>query len=472
MATQGPFYPGTVTTASAAPESANDWLTPSNIAADDGSEAQITAATFDSPDISFQLIAANFGFTIPTDAASIDGITVEIDRRSIIASSGVDNRVQLRDASGTLVGANKATATVWPSSTAVATYGGAADTWTASPTVAMVNDPDFGVVLSAKANIANADIGVDFIRVTVTYTENTSPTLVISDGAHAHTADNLALTQVHVLTVQDSSHGHVADNVVLEEISGSTDLVIQDGAHPHTADNLALVQRVHYTWSDPDDATTSGGATDLVIQDAAHAHAADNLVLTQVHNLAVADALHAHTADNLALTQAHVLTVQDALHAHTADSFALTQVHNLVVAEALHGHLADNIVLGVGGIDLVVADALHAHVADGLVLTQVHVLTIANASHAHAAEVLTFVLEPPTIITHEGPKAGGSPTGSILIVAHDGPEPAGVPAGDVLVVAHDGPNAGGAASGDVDIATKDGPESAGTPSGDLLIVSR
>jgi hypothetical protein len=175
MATQGPLYPGTVTTESISTESANDWLTPGNISADDGSEAQITAATYDSPDISFRLKAQNLGFTIPA-GATIDGITVEIDRRSIIASSGVDFRVQLLDAAGALVGTNKASATVWPTSSTIATYGGAADTWTASPTQAMVNDVDFGVVLSVTANIANADIAVDTIRVTVNYTSSPDAT--------------------------------------------------------------------------------------------------------------------------------------------------------------------------------------------------------------------------------------------------------------------------------------------------------
>jgi hypothetical protein len=169
VATQGPFFPSAAVNNSVAPENTDAWVNPTNVFSDNATEAAITAASFDSPDISQQLVTSGYGFTIPA-GSTIDGITVEIDRRSIVANSGVDNRVQLRDASGTLVGANKATATVWPSSSAIATYGGAADTWTASPTDAMVNDPDFGVVLSAKANIANADIGVDFIRVTITYT--------------------------------------------------------------------------------------------------------------------------------------------------------------------------------------------------------------------------------------------------------------------------------------------------------------
>jgi hypothetical protein len=182
VATQGPLYPGTVTTESISTESANDWLTPGNISAADAAEAQITAATYDSPDISFRLKAQNLGFTIPA-AATIDGITVEINRRSIISSSGVDFRVQLLDAAGALVGTNKASATVWPTSLTIATYGGAADTWTASPTQAMVNDVDFGVVLSVTANIANADIGVDYIRVTVTYTPSPNATVTPSTAA-------------------------------------------------------------------------------------------------------------------------------------------------------------------------------------------------------------------------------------------------------------------------------------------------
>jgi hypothetical protein len=151
-------------------ENAEAWVNPGNIVSDNATEAAITAATFDSPDISQLLIGSNFGFTT---SGTIDGITVEIDRRSIIAGSGADFRVQL--ATGTtfadLVGTNKAdTATTWPSTSAVATYGGAADTWAAGLTSAQVNAAGFAVFLSASAKIANADIGVDFIRVTVTYT--------------------------------------------------------------------------------------------------------------------------------------------------------------------------------------------------------------------------------------------------------------------------------------------------------------
>jgi hypothetical protein len=174
MATAGPNFPGTTATLAEAStsENAEAWVNPGNIVSDNATEAQITAATYDSPDRSQLLVASNFGFSTIPSTSSIDGITVEVDRRSIIASSGVDFRVQLATSTtfASLVGTNKASATVWPTSTAIATYGGVADTWTAGLTRDQVASSGFAVMLSCTANIANADVGVDFIRVTITYT--------------------------------------------------------------------------------------------------------------------------------------------------------------------------------------------------------------------------------------------------------------------------------------------------------------
>ena len=198
--------------------------------------------------------------------------------------------------------------------------------------------------------------------------------LVVQDAAHAHAADNIVLTQVHVLTVADALHGHAADNLALTQVHNLvvadafhahsadnltitvvTDLVVQDASHGHAADNVVLTQ-----------------AHNLAVQDALHVHAADSLALTQVHNLVVADALHAHSAENVVLTTAGILVVQDALHAHTADNLALTQVHELVVQDALHVHLADNVVLVLpdAAVDLEVQDALHEHIAEHLTLIE------------------------------------------------------------------------------------------------------
>lgn len=209
--------------------------------------------------------------------------------------------------------------------------------------------------------------------ITSPFTAAAGTDLVIADGGHGHTADSLALTQVHELVVNDAGHGHTADTQALTQVHN---LAVQDALHGHTADNVVV--------------TEEGGEANLVIADGAHGHTADNVALTQVHELAVQDAAHAHSADNLALTQVHNLAVGDGAHGHTADNVVLTQAHGLVVADALHGHTADNLILTVGGATLEIPDAVHAHTADGLILTQVHELQVAEAVHAHAADELVL----------------------------------------------------------------------------------
>lgn len=185
MATEGPRYPGTTASLANAgsSENANAWTNTGNIAADDGTEASITAATYDSPDISELLVASNFGFTVPDDS-TIVGITVEIDRRDQAIGAASDNRVQL--AKGTtfasLVGNNKAdTALDWPTSSTVKTYGANNDLWGATWTPAEIRASSFAVMLSVQADAANTDIFVDFLRVTVDYTPpNAAGTATVS----------------------------------------------------------------------------------------------------------------------------------------------------------------------------------------------------------------------------------------------------------------------------------------------------
>lgn len=212
---------------------------------------------------------------------------------------------------------------------------------------------------------------IDAFTVTVD-TSSVAANLVIQDGSHSHTADNLALTQVHALVVADAAHVHTADNLVL---SSSTDLDIQDATHAHTAEALTLTQ-VHV----------------LAIQNATHSHTADGIALTQVHSLAVQDAVHPHVADNLALTQVHQIVVQDSSHAHAADNLELTEGAgevNLVISEAAHGLVSDNVVLAEVHV-LVIGDSLHPHLADALTLTQVHQLAVQDGLHAVASDNLAL----------------------------------------------------------------------------------
>jgi hypothetical protein len=239
MASSGPLYPATTANLSEATtlENKDAWANPGNVVSDNGTETSITAATFDSPDISQILVVSNFGFAIPTNAV-INGVTVEVDRRSIIANSGKDFRVQLANGTtfASLIGTNKAVpATIWPTTSTVATYGGATDVWGASLTPAIVNSSSFAVFFSAQANIANSDIGVDYIRVTVNYTEPTTQNGSFTADAHV-SRNAIANSLTANAYIKNTMYGTGSGSAVLIHDNFTTGSVL-NGRTPDTVNN-------------------------------------------------------------------------------------------------------------------------------------------------------------------------------------------------------------------------------------------
>lgn len=180
-ASSGPRYPTSATTQAVNPEDDANWSNPSYIGADDSSDATCSLAA---KKYSYRLKAQAFGFSIPP--GTIKGIVVEINHKATDYSIE-DIRVQLLDASGNLVGDNKYIDGFWdkPFYTLVS-YGGTTDTWNASPTPSMINDADFGVVLSVQnwAAVGTYVAYVDFIRITVYYNSAPSaPTSLLTEGA-------------------------------------------------------------------------------------------------------------------------------------------------------------------------------------------------------------------------------------------------------------------------------------------------
>lgn len=180
----------------------------------------------------------------------------------------------------------------------------------------------------------------------VVYTTDT--TLVMQEAGHSHLADNIDLTQVHILSVSEALHGQLADNIDLSQ--------------------------VHL----------------LAVAEALHPHSVDPIVLSQVHQLAVDECLHNQLADNIILDVSVILVVNDSLHSHSVDSILLSQVHNLLVNDGLHSQLADNIILE-PGIILVVSDGLHPHSVDPILLSQIHNLVVNGGLHGHLADNITLV---------------------------------------------------------------------------------
>lgn len=116
----------------------------------------------------------NFGFLVGDVPAGaiIDGITVAIERkRNASFDPCNDSTIQLILA-GTAQGDNKATATDWPTSDTVATYGGAADKWGLSPTQAQVIASNFGVRISIvdPSVTFGASATIDGVTIVINYT--------------------------------------------------------------------------------------------------------------------------------------------------------------------------------------------------------------------------------------------------------------------------------------------------------------
>ena len=142
------------------------WAGAGNIASAGTPYATAATSAFNS---SNYLQATNFGFTIPA-GSTINGIQVAINRQGSSTSFtlGVtDNQIRLMK-NGAVVGDDKGTDTNWPTTMAVANYGGTSDVWGTTWTTANINATNFGVAISA-ASLASRTATVDYVRVTVTY---------------------------------------------------------------------------------------------------------------------------------------------------------------------------------------------------------------------------------------------------------------------------------------------------------------
>ena len=202
MADTGVKYPASVATAQETGDD-NDWTTASNVGADDAAYAQITAASFDTGDVSYVLRATNFSMGVPA-GATINGIVVEIERY-YANGQVIDVDVSLTADGSTRVGDDKSTGANFLTNPAVATFGGSTDTWNAGLTVAQINASTFGVIYKMGASALNADGFLDFIRVTGYYTAVTSYSLDCSDGLKA--GESLGTKAIFGMPITDGLKG-------------------------------------------------------------------------------------------------------------------------------------------------------------------------------------------------------------------------------------------------------------------------
>lgn len=127
------------------------------------------------------LLLTNFGFGVDA-GATIQGVRVEIRRCANNTNWILDENLSLTlDGGDTVEGDDKAaTSTYWPSSYAVASYGGTSDLWGCTLTPAIVNSSDFGVALQVRHSHpeGTTEARVDHVQVTIVHDgeETTSAT--------------------------------------------------------------------------------------------------------------------------------------------------------------------------------------------------------------------------------------------------------------------------------------------------------
>ena len=176
-ATAGPNLAGTGGTAGSCNGSTIIcWTSPGSITANDGVNAH--ADLFASAS-SNELQGTNFGFAIPA-GSTINGITVEIKKQAI---SGPGNPTDVDVTiikGGVATGSNlghTGVANGWLSAGGIDTYGGSSTLWGATWTPADINATNFGVQISCVewTGASSTSAGVDFIRITITYTPPATP---------------------------------------------------------------------------------------------------------------------------------------------------------------------------------------------------------------------------------------------------------------------------------------------------------
>ncbi len=164
------------------------WGGTGNITNNDTNYATASLNTYTGNPTSHYLRATNFGFnnTMIPDDAIITGIQVTIGRYD--SSNGTGSAGDVYDSivrlvkNLTITGDNKAaTATPWPGSEGIATYGGSADLWGESWNPADLTSANFGVVLSATTNIKR-QANVDYFQITVSFKRPTTSTVNCGAG--------------------------------------------------------------------------------------------------------------------------------------------------------------------------------------------------------------------------------------------------------------------------------------------------
>lgn len=165
---EGPFGAGTVADDTSISQIA--WVSPGNITASDGAFA---TAALGASAASEYLFSTIYGFTLPSDATKVVGVTVE-PQVKWDGAGGTAPTVYAKLIIADAIQSNEYKSTTITTTLGYKTLGGGGDRWSNTPTVAQVNSSGptyFGVAIyavGATGATGTATVQLDHVRITVT----------------------------------------------------------------------------------------------------------------------------------------------------------------------------------------------------------------------------------------------------------------------------------------------------------------
>lgn len=207
MSMQGPNSP------SIGANMTSGWANPTNIVSSNNAYASYNVPPSGT---SSYLRAASFGFTVPL-TSQVVGITVEIERRGS-STTLRDDTIQLLNGT-TPIGTNLSFGGTWPTTEAIATFGGPTNMWGLASTVltpTLVNSSNFGVRIAVD-NISTSLTRVayiDHVRITVHYVENQTHTR-IDVTSLTSTDTSRFINNTRILSMRESDNVSVTETPTL-----------------------------------------------------------------------------------------------------------------------------------------------------------------------------------------------------------------------------------------------------------------
>jgi VCBS repeat-containing protein len=238
----------------------DDWATTSStiqaaVAASDNAYVQSSIGSNKSSEV---LSLTGFDFNIPSDA-TIKGIEVFIERHAEIINRTNDALVRLI-INGAQTGTNKAVSSFWPTSDAIATYGGSLDNWGNTISYSVINASNFGIAIQASSGPSGGISFIDQVTIKVYYTV---PPVAVNDNFASNSLS--ASISGNVLTNDtDPNNGTLSANLV-SNVSTGTLTLNSNGSFTYTppTSNFAggPVTFTYNTTSNIDATKTSNTAT-------------------------------------------------------------------------------------------------------------------------------------------------------------------------------------------------------------------